>query len=169
MSWVTIILRLLHVVGGVLWVGFAVFGTFFLLPSIAESGEEGSKVMTVLQRRGLFTAFPIFALVTVLSGFWLYAHASSVAPGFSSSGMGMTLGFGGICALLALILGMSIVTPSIKRATAAAQQAAQATANERQALLGLATKHRTRAASAIRIATLLLIIAACAMAVGRYV
>jgi uncharacterized membrane protein len=170
MNWVTIVLRLVHVVGGVLWVGFAVFGAFYLFPSIAETGPEGGKVMAVLQRRGLLTVFPIVALLTVLSGLWLYMRAARIAPGFSSSHMGMTLGFGGVCALLALFIGMLVITPSMNRAAATAQQAAQAQAHEeRQALLGLATKHRGRAAVATRIATLLLIVAAGAMAVGRYV
>lgn len=170
MNWLTIVLRLVHVVGGVLWVGFAVFGAFYLFPSIAETGPEGGKVMAVLQRRGLLTVFPIVALLTVVSGLWLYVRASSMAPGFSSSPMGMTLGFGGLCALLALFIGMLVITPSMNRAAATAQQAAQAAASdERQALLGVATRLRTRAGAASRIATLLLIVAAAAMAVGRYV
>lgn len=170
MNWLTIVLRLVHVVGGVLWVGFAVFGAFYLFPSIAETGPEGGKVMAVLQRRGLLTVFPIVALLTVVSGLWLYVHASRVAPGFSSSRMGMTLGFGGVCALLALFIGMLVITPSMNRAAATAQQAAQAAAtDERQALLGVAAQLRSRAGAASRIATLLLIVAAGAMAIGRYV
>jgi hypothetical protein len=53
---------------------------------------------------------------------------------------------------------------------ATAQQAAQAATNdERQALMALSAQRRARAARGSQIATLLLIIAACAMAVGRYV
>lgn len=170
MHWVTIVLRLVHVVGGVLWVGFAVFGAFYLFPSIAETGPEGGKVMAVLQRRGLLTVFPIVALLTVLSGLWLYLRATRMAPGFSSSHMGMTLGFGGVCALLALVIGMLVITPSMNRAAATAQQADKAQAHEeRQALLGLSTQLRGRAAAAARIAALLLIVAAGLMAIGRYV
>jgi hypothetical protein len=58
----------------------------------------------------------------------------------------------------------------MNRATATAQQAAQAQANEeRQALLGLAAQLRGRAAAAAWIASVLLIVAAGAMAIGRYV
>jgi len=170
MNWLMIVMRLVHVVGGVLWVGFAVFGAFFLFPSIVETGPDGGKVMAVLQRRGLMTAFPIFALVTVLSGFWLYLRASREAPAFSSSRTGITLGVGGLCALIALFIGLLVITPSMNRAAATAQQAAQAAgAEERQALMGRAGQLRSRAGAASRIATLLLIIAACTMAVGRYV
>ncbi|HEY7895586.1 MAG TPA: hypothetical protein VIC24_11880 [Gemmatimonadaceae bacterium] len=170
MSVLTIVLRLVHIVDGVLWVGFAVFGAFFLLPTIAETGAEGGKVMLALQRRHLLTVFPIFALLTVISGIWLYGRAARMAPGFGGSHMGMTLGFGGVCALIALFVGMLVVTPSMNRAVATAQQAAQAATNdERQALMALSAQRRARAARGSQIATLLLIIAACAMAVGRYV
>jgi uncharacterized membrane protein len=170
MNWLTIVLRLMHVVGGVLWVGFTVFAAVYLLPSLAEAGPDGGKVTAVLQRRRLLTVFPIIALLTVLSGLWLYVRASRMAPGFSSSRMGITLGFGGVCALLALFLGALVIGPSMNRATATAQQAAQAQANEeRQALLGLAAQLRGRAAAAAWIASVLLIVAAGAMAIGRYV
>jgi len=170
MNGLTIVLRLVHVVGGVLWVGFAVFGAFYLFPSIAETGPDGGKVMAVLERRGLLTGVPIVALLTVLSGLWLYLRAARTAPGFGSSGMGMTLGFGGVCALIALGIGMLVISPSMNRAAAAAQQATQAQApEERQTLLGLSTRLRSRAAAAARIAALLLIVAAGAMAIGRYV
>lgn len=170
MSWLMIVLRLVHVVGGVLWVGFAVFGAFFLFPSIAETGPDGGKVMAALQRRGLITVFPVLALLTILSGFWLYGRAARMAPGFTSSRMGMTLGFGGLCALIALLLGAVVITPSMNRAMATAQQAAKAaTDEERQALLALSAQRRARAAIGTRIVASLLILAACAMAVGRYV
>ncbi|HEV2179798.1 MAG TPA: hypothetical protein VGR59_05735 [Gemmatimonadaceae bacterium] len=170
MNWLTIVLRLVHVLGGVLWVGFTVFAAFYLLPSLAETGPDGGKVTAVLQRRRLLTVFPIIALLTVLSGLWLYVRATRMAPGFSSSHMGITLGFGGVCALLALFIGMLVISPSMKRAASTAQQAAQAQAHdERQALLGLSAQLRGRAAAAARIASLLLIVAAGAMAIGRYV
>jgi len=51
----------------------------------------------------------------------------------------------------------------------AGPQIRHAAAAGRQALLDLAARHRTRAAGASRIATALLIVAAGAMAVGRYV
>ena len=170
MNVVTIVLRLVHIVGGVLWVGFAVFGALFLFPTIAETGPEGGKVMMALQRRHLLTMFPVFALLTVISGFWLYGRAASTAPGYGASHMGITLGFGGVCALVALFIGMLVISPAMNGAMATAQQAAQAATNEeRQALLALGTQRRARAARGSQIATLLLIVAACAMAVGRYV
>ncbi|HXE59614.1 MAG TPA: hypothetical protein VN607_02870 [Gemmatimonadaceae bacterium] len=170
MSVLTVVLRLVHVVGGMLWVGFAVFGACFLFPTLAETGPEGGRVMAVLQRRHLLTVFPILALLTVISGLWLYGRAASTAPGFGGSRMGITLGFGGVCALVALFVGMLVVSPSMNRALATAQQAAQAaTTDERQALIALSAQRRARAARGSRIATLLLIVAACAMAVGRYV
>ncbi|HKV52128.1 MAG TPA: hypothetical protein VJO52_13115 [Gemmatimonadaceae bacterium] len=170
MSVLTIVLRLVHIVGGVLWVGFAVFGAAFLLPAIAETGPEGGKVMMALQRRHLLTVIPILALLTVISGIWLYGRAASMAPGFGGSRMGITLGVGGVCALVALFVGMLVITPAMNGAVATAQQAAQAATNEeRQALMILSAQRRARGARGSKVATVLLIVAACAMAVGRYV
>ncbi|MGH7646753.1 MAG: hypothetical protein ACREND_01440 [Gemmatimonadaceae bacterium] len=170
MNWLTIVLRLVHVVGGVLWVGFAVFAAVFLFPTMAEIGPDAGKVMAALQRRRLLTVFPLLALLTVISGLWLYGRAMRMAPGFGASRMGMTLGFGGVCALIALLLGVLVITPSMDRANATAQQAAQAATNEeRQALLALSAQRRARASRGTQIATSLLVIAACAMAIGRYV
>ena len=51
MELLLLVLRLVHVVGGILWVGFAVFVPFYLAPAIAEVGPDGGKVMAALQRR----------------------------------------------------------------------------------------------------------------------
>ena len=42
--------RLIHVVAGILWVGFAVFVPFYLSPALAEAGPDSAKVMAALQR-----------------------------------------------------------------------------------------------------------------------
>ena len=166
----TIVLRLVHVLSGVVWVGFALFAAFYLMPALAEAGPDGGKVMLALDRRNLLTTIPVVALLTVLSGIWLYLRAAHLAPGFGASRMGITLGIGGAVAIVALLIGVSVISPSMNRAVAAVKQASQATADEeRQALLSQATNLRVRAAGAARLASLLLIVAAAAMAIGRYV
>ena len=48
-----IVLRLLHIVLGVFWVGAVVFIAFLLFPSVRESGPAGGAVMQRLMGRGL--------------------------------------------------------------------------------------------------------------------
>ncbi len=73
---VVIVLRLIHIVGGALWVGMATFVTYYLQPAVQEVGPDGGKVMAVIQRRGIMTLIPILAVLTLLSGVWLYLRAA---------------------------------------------------------------------------------------------
>ena len=41
MNWLVVLLRLVHVLAGVLWVGFAVFVPAYLGPAIQETGPDG--------------------------------------------------------------------------------------------------------------------------------
>ena len=168
MAWLMIVFRLVHIVCGVIWVGFAVFAAFYLLPAMAEAGPNAAAVMAGLERRGILKIIPAMALATVLTGFGLYSHLSRVAPAFGGSPMGITLGIGGILALIALLIGLSVISPSMNRAAKTMTRAAAATGDERQTLMAQAATLRARGAAASRIVAWLLILAAAAMAVGRY-
>ena len=61
MAVLTALLRLVHIVAGILWVGFAAFLPFYLVPAVAEAGPEAGKIMGALQRRGLMTVLPALA------------------------------------------------------------------------------------------------------------
>src|SRR5437763_9946864 len=53
MNGVYLSVRALHVLFGAIWLGMAVFASFFVMPAIQEAGPEGGKVMAILMRRGL--------------------------------------------------------------------------------------------------------------------
>src|SRR5881409_1360669 len=76
-----IVLRFLHVVSGALWVGMFAFVTFFLMPAFAEVGPDGAKLQAALGKRRIQVIMPVMALVTLLSGFWLYQRLSGGAIG----------------------------------------------------------------------------------------
>ena len=38
-----IVLRLVHVLGGIIWVGSMTYMTFFLMPAIADAGPAGGR------------------------------------------------------------------------------------------------------------------------------
>jgi hypothetical protein len=40
-----LVLRLVHILGGIAWVGFAAFNTYFLIPSLGEAGPAAGPVM----------------------------------------------------------------------------------------------------------------------------
>ena len=152
-----IVLRFAHVFFGAIWVGMMVFGTFFMGPAVEEAGPDGGKVMAGLMRRKVMVLMPVFALITLVSGFWLY---SRLGRGIMSTGMGKAFGLGGVLALLAFVVGMAVARPTMMRAQKLSQSGGAPA--EVQAL-------RARANTLGRIVGVLLLLALAAMAVARYV
>jgi uncharacterized membrane protein len=166
----TIILRFIHVVAGAVWVGMVVFTSFFLMPAVQEAGPDGGKVMAGVQRRGVMTLMPILAIATLISGIWLYVRAAAgMHAEYARSPTGMTLALGGLAAVLAWLVGMIVLRPSMMKAMALAQSLGPSTsADERQRVMADAQQLRLRAAAASRITAWLLLFAVAAMAVARY-
>jgi len=170
MNGLQIVLRLIHILGGVFWVGAMIFNAAFLFPAIRDAGPDGGKVAAGIMKRGFPVITPIIALTTILSGLWLLSRASM---GFSSvymkSGPGMAYSIGAAGALVALLIGLTVTRPAMMRSMAQQQAAATATGAERDAALASAQAGRARAGSSGNVVAVLLVIAAAAMAVGRYV
>ena len=165
-----IVLRFVHVVFGAIWVGMVVFATFFLMPAIQEVGPDGGKVMAAVQRRGLMTVMPILALGALISGIWLYLRAGAGMPAqFGRSPVGMAYGLGGLAAIVAWVLGVAVLRPSMMKAMALGQSlGSSASAEERQRVMDEAQRHRARAAATNRAIAYLLLFAVTTMAVARY-
>ncbi|HEX2220881.1 MAG TPA: hypothetical protein VHG35_18940 [Gemmatimonadales bacterium] len=165
-----IVLRLIHVVFGALWVGMVTFATFFLQPAVQEVGPDGGRVMGAIQRRGLMTLVPILALGTLISGLWLYLRAAAGQHAeFARTPVGMAFGLGGLAAIVAWVVGMIVLRPSMLKAASLGQSLdAATTPEERQRVTAEAQRLRARAAAAGRVTTYLLLFAVAAMAVARY-
>ena len=58
--------RLIHVVGGVFWVGAMIFVTFFLMPAFAEAGPDAQKVMNGITKRRYVQILPAVAVLVIL-------------------------------------------------------------------------------------------------------
>lgn len=170
MSLPLVVLRLIHVFFGVLWVGFAVFVSFLLGPAVQDAGPDGGKVMAALQRRGVMTIIPGLGIVTLLSGLWLYWHLSSgFQVEYLKSPTGHALGMGGVAAIVAFGIGMSLARPSIMRAMALSQSLGSNPAGpDHAAQVALITKLRARADVAGKVTAVLLLLAVAAMGVARY-
>jgi hypothetical protein len=169
MSWLVVLLRLVHVVAGVLWVGFAVFVPAYLGPAIQETGPDGGKVMAALQRRGLMTVLPVLAVLTIVSGVWLYWHLSAgFAPAYLRSTAGHAYGIGGVIAIVGFIIGISVLRPSMLRVLRIMASVPSAAPADRERLVAEAQRYRARGAAAGRVVAVLLLVATAAMAVARY-
>jgi hypothetical protein len=169
MDVLVLLLRLVHVTVGVLWVGFAVFVPAYLGPAIQEAGPDGGKVMAALQRRGLMTALPVLAVLTLASGVWLYWSLSGgFAAAYLRTAAGHAYGIGGVIAIAGFAVGISVLRPSMLRVLSIMAAVPGAAAADRERLLGEAQRYRARGAAAGRVVAVLLLTATAAMAVARY-
>lgn len=168
---VMIILRLIHILSGVFWVGSVIFVARFLVPAVRDSGPGGPAVMQQLtQVRGLPRALIGAALFTILSGIGLYAIDSG---GFQSawlaSRQAMIFGLGGVLAIATFILGLLVNAPvgnQLGRIGAAIKARGGPPTPEEAAQL---QQLQARLARAGVWAAVLLVLATTAMAVARYV
>src|SRR5688500_17721761 len=96
-----IVLRLVHILGAILWLGSGLFTTFFLLPAMTKAGPAvAGPVMAGLQQRRLPTILPIVALLTMLSGIRLMMIVSAGSPQWFASPMGRTFSISGALAIV---------------------------------------------------------------------
>jgi hypothetical protein len=165
-----VVLRLLHIVFGVLWVGFACFVPFILLPSLMDAGPAAGPVMGVMQRRGLPKIMSAFAGITILAGILLLWRVSGgFRPEYMGSHMGIALSTGALAALIAFAIGMMLVKPAMTRAGILSEGLASATSDaDRAALMATIGALRTRGAAGARWVAWLLLVAVVAMAAARY-
>src|SRR4051812_37716656 len=103
----TIVLRLLHIVCGVLWVGGLGLMVMFIMPSVGRTGAAGGQFMQHMVGKTKLTTFmPTLGFITVLAGMGLYYQNIRLSNGtFGKSTAGMTYGLGAAAAILALIIG----------------------------------------------------------------
>jgi len=165
-----IVLRFAHVVSGALWVGMFGFMTFFLMPAFAEVGPDGAKMQAALVKRRIPVIMPVIALVTLVSGFWLYQRLSGGAIGaLLKTPVGLAFGLGGVSALLAFVAGIGLARPIMMRSMKLAEQMKTASPADRSSITAEMQKLGARGAALNRVVMALLLLALAAMAVARYV
>jgi hypothetical protein len=170
MSLTLVVARLLHVLVGAFWAGTLIFNALFLAPAIGEAGPDGAKVMAGIQRRRFMDVMPLVALVTILSGLWLYWRISGgFEPSFFRTPLGLWYGIGGLLAIVGFGIGIGVLRPSMTRIGQLAAQATQAAdAAQREALMAQVSGLRRRSVTAGRLVALLLAVATALMGVARY-
>ena len=165
-----LLLRLVHILGGILWVGGVCILAWFVGPTVRAEGADGVRFASrMMLERKLSQWLSAFAGLAILSGFILYGQAISNTDGaFARSRSGMVYGVGAIAALAAMVTGITMGTMvgrrmGAMRAKFTAEKRAP-TAEESAELARLAQRNSTGS----RITAWLLVIAASAMAVARY-
>jgi type VI protein secretion system component VasK len=141
------------------------------MPSVRDAGPEGGKVMLALMRRGYMNVLPVVALLTIISGFWLYWNLmETVGPIWAGSMSARIYGVGAVTSVIAFGLGVFIARPNALKLGAIMEAMAKTPDGPARAALAadMAAPRARMSAMAPWIAGLLAISTVC-MAVGRYV
>jgi len=164
-----IVLRVVHVVGGVFWAGAILFVVHFLEPAVRDAGPDGAKVMQGLRKRHYLEVVPVTALLTLVSGYALYWRTfGSLFPGPGASGPELALGLGGFASLVAFVIGVTLLRPSALRIGTLGAEMAEASGERKAVLQEDLGRLRLRMRKSGRVVGALLGLAILAMAVGRY-
>jgi len=166
---ITLLLRLIHILAGIFWVGAIFLIAGFLLPTARATGRDGGRFMQhmMLQRR-LPLFLGIAGLLTVLSGFTMYGRLVAATNGaWASTPPAMAYGAGGIAAVLGALVGGLVSGRAARRMAAIGQSAAQkgGPSTEQQAEI---ERLQGRMVLGSRLVAALLAFSAGTMAVGRY-
>ena len=168
MQALVVVLRLLHIVGGSVWVGSVVFTAFFLMPSIAAAGPGGGAVMRELGQRKIPQFMMSLMAVTLLSGVGLMGVIASRSDGtWFSSPTGRLISFGAALAIIASIYGAVVNRPTGMRMQKLGAEMGSGQPTPAQAAEMKQLQSKLLRASQIVAVTLLIVVAA--MAAARYV
>lgn len=162
------VLRLVHILAGLFWVGTGLFNTFYLGPALKSAGPVATgAVMGSMQRRHLFTVLPVAALLTILSGLRLLWIASAGDPHWFQHRVGHAYSVSGALAIIGFLIGMFVARPAMVRAGKLGQSAASDGAS-REMLATELGRLQKRAALGNLTAIVLVVLAAAGMAIARY-
>lgn len=170
MDWYLIVLRILHIGSAVFWAGSSILFTLFIEPTVNAIGPAGQQFM---QHLGGIRKMPRYisgaAGLTVVAGILLYWKDSA---GFdldwvtSPIGLGFTIG--GAAALIAFLLGASMVGPGVTRMGALGKEIEASGGPPTEAQMGEIGRIQHRLHLIGRIDLVLIGIAILAMATARY-
>ncbi|MDP1890712.1 MAG: hypothetical protein Q8K55_07425 [Gemmatimonadaceae bacterium] len=164
-----LVLRIIHVVGAILWGGTAMFVAFFLMPAMGMAGPAGAPVMGALVKRRLFVIVPTVAVITMLAGLrLLWRISDGYSAAYFATSAGMTYFIGTIVSITGFAIFLTVSRPALGKMGTLQQQMAQAAESERGALMTQMNAVRGRAGAAAKAIALLLIIATVTMAIARY-
>lgn len=164
------ILRLAHIVAGILWAGAAVSYLFFVKPSVQSIGAAGPSFMQHLMERRKYPIFMmVTSLLTILAGGALYWFSSGGLNGsWITTGPGLGFTIGSLAALIAFFLGMVGIGPTYGQIAALGQQIAAAGTSPTPEQVNQMRQLEKRVNVLERVEFVLLVIALVTMATARY-
>jgi uncharacterized membrane protein len=165
-----VVLRVVHILAGVFWVGAALMTFLFLQPTAREVGPAAGPFMAHLAGKKRLVDWVLRAAgLTVLAGLLMYWRVSGgLDPDRIGSAEGIAITVGALCGIAAFSLGLTIVKPSLMATLAIGRDVAAGggTPTPEQAAKLQALQKRGKDVGQIIVP--LLIVAVAAMAAARY-
>lgn len=162
-------LRAVHILLAALWLGAAFLLSVFVMPAVRDAGPAGGQLMLTLQRRKLHAFMGASAMLTVLTGIWLYwVFTAGLQEQVMFSPGGLAFGIGGLFGLLAMVLGGAVMGRGMARMTAMSEKMPMLSEIERTSHMQQMDALRQRLGVAGKFILLLMIVALLLMAVGHY-
>jgi len=166
-----VLLRIVHIVTGVIWVGSLFVVVVFVQPSAATLGPAGAPFMSELRRRRFVDVVFIDAVFTVVAGSFLYWHDWHTYPSFGdwiTSNFGAALTVGALLAISGLGVAASVTRPTIVRLVSLGTQVAGSGETPSPELAARIGALQRRLVVAERASFSLVLLAVVAMASARY-
>ena len=111
-----IVLRLLHILGGVFWVGAAWMIAGFLYPTANASAPEGPKFLQRLFQSRLPAVVSAAAGLNILAGLLLYWRDSGgLRLDWITTRAGLAFTVGAVAAIVAFVIGIAVTKPAADR------------------------------------------------------
>ena len=166
-----LILRLLHIGCGIAWAGTVIFVAFFLDPAVKSSGPDGIRFMQQLVKTNRFPIVIMFlAIITILAGSLLIWKVSGgLQTLWLSTKNGKVLTTGGVLAIIAFLIGMTVNRPATIRIAKIGKAVAIAGGPPTTVQIAELTMLGKRLSTASRIIAFLLIFTIVGMSIFRYV
>lgn len=165
-----VVLRLIHIIAGIFWVGTVFLLAWFLLPAQRTTGMAGLSFVEELMMRKKLRIYLILTMVlTILSGLTMYAHYMMASHGeWASSTMAKVLGFGAVCGIIAGGVGASSGKRMGMKMIAMGNEIRGSGGSPSPAQQAQLDALQNKAAGEMKLVAALLVIAVAAMASARY-
>ena len=139
------ILRIAHIVSGILWAGGALALTLFVAPTMSATGDAGKQFAGHLIGKTRFSVYmTVTGLTTVLAGSVLYGIDSNwFQSAWMKTPTGIGFGIGAAAGIAAFIYGYMLGNANMALAALGAQIKGQPTPEQMSALQSLLKRQKT--------------------------
>ena len=160
------LLRIVHILAGIIWVGGALIMAIFIAPAVGATAEAGQKFVGHLMGNLKFSSrMSAAAGLTILAGFILYwIDSDGFTSAWMTSGAGKGFGIGAAFALVGLVFGIQVGRITKSMAQLGAQMQGKPSAEQVQQMGAL----RKQQMMYSNVNAVLLVVAVIFMAIARY-